>query len=252
MPNESHTATFELVNEIDADSLTLIEGLPGHGMVAAIAVDQITSQLNLTHHGNIISDAFPPAITFEDGLVQDLVRVYAGSNPDVMTLKSDLALPPVAFEPLSKCVLEDLSVEFERAVFLAGAPAESEDQIGEVIGVGTTENIKDELVSAGIQLADERGVVGGITGSLVKQCFHANVPAALLVVYSHPFLPDPEAARQVIEYNLEPLVDFDIETIELAEQAEEIRHQMEQIAQQFQYMTEEQQPERSPAAGMYQ
>ncbi|MDQ2052416.1 PAC2 family protein [Natronolimnohabitans sp. A-GB9] len=253
MNDQTPSASFEQVADISPDAPTLIEGLPGHGLVAAIAVDQITTQLGLDHCGNIADDEFPPVVTFEDGLVQDLVRVYAGDDPAVMTLESDLALPEPAFEPLSKCVLEELAEEFSRAIFLAGAPAESEAQIGEVTGVATTPEIKADLEDAGIEVPDERGLVGGITGSMVRACYQADVPAALLIVRSHPFLPDPQAAKSVIETALEPLVDFEIDTTELDEQADEIQQQMQQVAQQYQQMAEEQgQQQQQVQTGMFQ
>ena len=247
-------ASFEQVAQSRADAPTLIEGLPGHGLVAAIAVDQITDQLGLEHYGNIASAEFPPVVTFEDGLVQDLVRVYTGSDPSVMTLESDLALPEPSFEPLSRCVLSELADEFSRAIFLAGAPAESEEQIGDVTGVATTEALRAELVDAGIQVPEEPGLVGGITGSLVRECYQADVPAALLIVRAHPFLPDPEAAKSVIETALEPLVEFDIDTTALAEQADEIQQRMQQVAQQYQQLAEEQesQHQQQVQTGMFQ
>ncbi len=250
-----HTASFEQIAAVSADSPTLIEGLPGHGLVAAIAVDQLTDQLGLEHCGNIASDDFPPVVTFDDdGLVQDLVRVYASSEPAMMTLQSDLALPPQAYEPLSTCVLSELADEFSRAIFLAGAPAESEAQIGEVTGVATTEAIKSDLVDAGVPVPEDSGLVGGITGSLVRECYQEDVPAALLIVRSHPFLPDPQAAKSVIETALEPLVEFDIDTTALDEQADEIQQQMQQVAQQYQQMAEEGagQQQQPAQTGMFQ
>jgi len=47
-----------------------------------------------------------------------MVRVYAGPDHNVMTLQSNLALPPSAFKPLSRCVHEELANEFDRAIFL--------------------------------------------------------------------------------------------------------------------------------------
>ena len=247
---DADTATFEAVRERQVDSPVLIEGLPGHGLVASIAVDHVTRQLGLDHYGNVTSDAFPPAITFRDGLVRDLVRVYAGSSPDVMTLQSDLALPPKAFPPLARCVVDDLA--FEKAIFLAGAPADSESQVGTVRGVATTPELRDDLERAGVDLGAEPGLVGGITGALARECYHADVPAIVLIVGAHPFLPDPTAAQAVIERALEPLVDFDIDTTELAAQADEIKRRMEQIAQQYRQMTEEQQPQDGSTSRMYQ
>lgn len=245
-------AEFETVREIGSEAPTLIEGLPGHGLVASIAVDQIREQLDLTHHGNIVSDEFPNVITFKDGLVRDPVRVYAGQDPPVMTLQSDLALPQSSFEALGECVLEDLSAEFDRAIFLAGAQAEEEAAIGNVAGVATTEALRDELQEADVPIAEDPGVVGGVTGALMQSCFHEDVPAVVLIVRSHPFLPDPTAARSVIENALEPLVDFDIDTTALKEQADEIQGRMRQIAQQYEQMTQEQESQETKPTGMFQ
>jgi len=237
------------MTELRAESPTLIEGLPGLGLVASIAVDQITKQLDLEQHGTIVSDDFPPVAAFNDGRVRDAVRVYGGEDPAVMTLQSDVPIPPTAVESLSQCVLSDVAEEFERAVFLAGTPAETEDDIGEVMGVATTDQLEGALTDAEITLADGAGVLGGVTGALLNACYHHDVPAAVLIVRSHPYIPDPGAARAVIENALEPLVKFDIDTQELLEQAEEIQKQKQQIAEQLQQY---QQQQDQPPAGMYQ
>jgi len=248
-------ATYEPVTDRRATDATLIEGLPGTGLVAAIAVDQVTRQLDLTHHGNIVSDDFPPVLTFQDGLAHDLVRVYQGTDPDVLTLQSDLALPPYSFAPLADCIIEEVVEELSRAIFIAGVPAESESRIGEVAGVATTDEMRDELKEAGVPLATDPGLVGGVTGAIAKACFHADVPAAVLVVRAHPFIPDPGAAQRVIEDALEPLVEFDIDTSELEEQAEDIRQQLQQLAQQYQQVQQDHgqgdQPDH-PLPSMYQ
>lgn len=220
-------------------------------MVASIAVDQITKQLELEQHGSIVSDDFPPVAPFDDGRVRDAVRVYGGRNPDVMTLQSDVPIPPNAFGSLSQCVLSDVAEEFERAVFLAGAPAESETSSGEVIGIATTDRLETALTDAGITLAEGSGVVGGVTGALVAECYREDVPAAVLIVRSNPYIPDPGAAHSVIEDALEPLVEFDIDTQKLLEQAEEIQQQKKQIAEQLQQY-QQQEEQQAQTAGMYQ
>jgi uncharacterized protein len=238
MQRDTPDVTFDRLTTLDGEAQTLVEGLPGHGLVAAIAVDQLTTQLGLDHHGNVVSDAFPPVTSFKDGRVRDAVRVYAGDDPPVMTLQSDVALPEASLDALSRCILDDLTAEFDRAVFIAGAPAESEEEIGEVFGVATTAAVEEQLRAAGVALGDGQGLVGGVTGALATACYHDGVPAAVLVVKANPFLPDPGAARALIDDALEPLVEFDVDTTALAEQADEIRAQMEQIAQRYQQLLE--------------
>ncbi|WP_227380720.1 proteasome assembly chaperone family protein [Haladaptatus halobius] len=252
MPTETPTTTFHQVSELESPAPTLIEGLPGHGLVASIAADHITKQLGLTHHGAIRSDAFSSVASFAEGRIQDTIRVSAGADPAVMTLQSDVPIPEDTFTPLSQCVLEELADGFSRAIFLAGAPAQAEDQIGDVRGVATTEAVKQELADAGIPIADDPGAVNGVTGALVNACYQEDVPAALLLVQADPRLPDPAAARAVIENALEPLVEFEITTDELREQADRIQEQKQQISQQFQHARNDEQAEPRQTRGMYQ
>lgn len=245
---------FRRVSTMEAGSPTLVEGLPGLGLVASIAVDQITNHLDLEYYGQIRCASLPPVTSYDDGRVQDLVRVYAGSEPSIMTLKSDLMIPSDAFDELSHCVLNDLADEFERAIFLAGAPAQSEDQIGEVTGVATTDGLEAALTDAGIAMAEGTGLIGGVTGALVNECYLHDIPAAVLIVRARAQFPDPAAAQSVIENALEPLLDFDIDTQELQEQADQIQERLQQIAQQYQQAAQQQEAQAAqpPNPSMYQ
>jgi hypothetical protein len=78
-----------------------------------------------------------------------------------------------------------------------------EDQIGDVFGVAISDAVEAQLHDANIEPGEGVGLIGGITGVLVNACYHADVPAAVLVVKANPYLPDPAAARSVIEDALE-------------------------------------------------
>lgn len=231
------TEIFDRRTEIDLEDPTLIEGLPGHGLVASIAVDQITEQLGLDPYGTLFDETFPQVVTFQDGLAREAVRVSASTDPQLVTLQSDLAIPSGAFGSLTAGLFEAVD-SFGEAVFLAGAPAESEADRGTVMGVGTTTEMRDRLTDTGIDLATDPGVIGGVTGALAQACRRRSVPTVILVVKSHPYLPDPGAAQTLIEEALEPLVDFDVDTTELAQQAETIQRRMQQIAEQYEQLVE--------------
>ncbi|WP_458190763.1 proteasome assembly chaperone family protein [Haladaptatus sp. NG-WS-4] len=210
MPNTNPTAHFESVTDREVTSPTLIEGLPGLGMVAGIAVDQITRQLGLNLHGSIQSEAFPQVAAFADGQIRDPVRVYTGTEPEILTLQSDFAFPQSSIPPLRDCLLHQLGIEFDRAIFVVGAPAEAEAQIGQVRGVATTDDLEANLSDEGIEVVADVGLVGGVTGALINGCYQVGIPSIVLIVDAHPYLPDPEAARAMIENAVEPLVDFDM------------------------------------------
>lgn len=244
----STTAHFAEARPLDVESPTLVEGLPGLGLVASIAVDRLVDQLDLELHGTVRSEAFPPAAAFADGRIRDAVRVSAGKEPPIMTIGSDVPIPPTAARPLGDCLYDDLAQEFERAIFVAGVPAETQESAGETVGAATTDDLADEMAAAGIDLAEEPGYVGNVTGGLVAACHREGIPAALLLVQANPRVPDPGAARTLIEDALEPLLGFDIDTQPLLEQAEEIQERKEQIAEQL----EQSQGQNAPAPGMYQ
>lgn len=251
-PMSESAVGFERASAVDAESPTLIEGFPGLGLVASIAVDQITKQLGLEYYGEIRCDSLPPVASFDDGRFQDLLRVYAGEDPSVMTLRSDLMIPPDAIREVSQCTLNDLSPQFDRAIFIAGAPANSEEEVGDVRAACTTDDIRGDLESAGIEFAEESGLIGGITGALLMECYREGIPAAALIVKARPNIPDPGAAQALIESSLEPLVEFDIDTTELQEQADQIQEQLQQVVQQYQQMQAEQSTPQTPNASMFQ
>lgn len=257
MSKPTETVKFKAITEQKIESGTFIEGLPGHGLVAAIAVNQITQQLGLTHHGSLHSDLFPPVTSFTEGQIQDSVRVYAGETPSVLTLQSDVVLPPTSYRALGKCLREEIMAKFERAMFLVGAPAQSESEVGDIQGVATTDALKEELTAANIPLATSPGLVGGVTGALADDFYRSGIPSVLLIVQANPFYPDPTAAQSLIEEAVEPLVDFDIETPELEHQADAIQSELEQVAAQYQQRIQDEQASQSqdldqPVPSMYQ
>ncbi|MFC4551320.1 MULTISPECIES: proteasome assembly chaperone family protein [Halorussus] len=251
MPRTDATARFERRAELSPEAPTLLVGMPENGVVGSIAVNQVTEQLDLERQGHIVSESFPPVTTFGEGRVRDLVRVYAGTDPSVVVPQCDVAMPPEASADLAACIVNDLAADFERAIVLAGVPAQNEEAVGEVTAVVTSEEMASEVEAIGVPLESGVGFIGGTSGAVVNDCYHANVPTIALVVKAHPFLPDPNAARALIEKALEPLVEFDIDTRELEEEAEAIRNEMEQVARYFEQLQSD--PDHSTAeSSMYQ
>lgn len=226
--------------------------MPENGVVGSIVVDQITRQLDLELKGNIVSESFPPVSTFGEGYVRDLVRVYAGTEPPIVVPQCDIALYGDAIADLAACIVYDLAADYERAIVLAGVPAKTEEEVGEVTCIVTDDAAIRDVEAAGIPLDPSNGFLSGTSGAVVNDCYHADVPTIALVVKAHPFLPDPEAASAVIEKALEPLVDFEIDTRALREEADDIREQMEQVAKHFEQLQKGSEPESIENSSMYQ
>lgn len=250
MSQESGNSGFEKVNEVSVDSPVLVEGLPGLGLVASIAATHIKNKLELDYYGNILSEDFPPVASFDDGRVQETVRVYTGRDPDIMTLHSDIPIMGPGIESLSEIVLEDLSDQFSQAVFLTGTPAESKDEIGDIFWVVSDDEMENKLREKDFDIVEGSGNIGGITGSLLLNCYRKNISSCCLVIKVNPFIPDLKASISAIENGLEPFLEFDIDTSDLEERSEEIKKKKQQIAKQLKQKQEETQ-DVMPSDSMY-
>lgn len=232
-PSHAPACTFERRTDVELEGSDLIAGLPGLGLAASIAAGHVEGQRDPDLHGTIRSTAFPPAAAFEEGRTLAPVRVYGGGEPAMLTLQSSVPVPQDAARSLAGCVAEDLSPRCSRTVVLAGAPAATEEERGEIYGFATNGSQRTAIEEAGLELAEGRGSLTGAPGALVHACHRRELPAIALLVKAHPQLPDPTAARSLIEEGLERLLGVEIDTDPLEEEAEEIARKKQQIAQQL-------------------
>lgn len=232
--------TYRRAADVDVADATLLEGLPGRGLVASIAIDEITDQLELAHHGSVRSDEFPPVVTYESDRLVDAVSVFAAESPPVVILQSDIPVTPFAVRSAGRCLLDEFGPRLERAIFLVAIPARSSDHVGAVSGIASTDEVRDQLSNVGIAAAAGEGVLSGPPAALAREVYHADVPVGVLLVETEmdPFVPDPAATKAVVDRALEPLVGFDVDTEQLEARAEQIRTEKQDLADRYQSMTE--------------
>lgn len=231
---------FSEYADLPADGATLIEGLPGHGMVASIAVEQIIQQLEMHHAGSVQSAEHFPILSYENGGVHDAVRVYSHYSTPVITLVSDTAIPPDAFADLGRTLANELADNLSRAIFLVEIPTVHRREDTVVSAVGSTQELRMAFEEAGITIESDDGLIIGPTGALASAFFHAGVPTAVLLVKTDmdPFVPNPYGAKILIEEALEPLVEFSIDTTPLEERSETIRADMQNAAHQLKQLSD--------------
>lgn len=239
MVTSTETILFNDHADLPTEGATLIEGFPGHGMVASIAVEQIIEQLDMQHAGSVESADYFPLISYEKGDIQDAVRIYTHTSLPIITLVSDTAIPPDAFPELGRTLVAKLADSLSRAIFLVEVPTISSIEDAVVSAVGSTAELRSSFTNAEIDIEHEAGLIVGPTGALASAFFHAGIPTAILLVKTDtdPFVPDPIGAKVLIEEALEPLVEFSIDTAPLEEQAEMIRADMQNTAYQFKQLS---------------
>ncbi|UPV99220.1 PAC2 family protein [Halorussus gelatinilyticus] len=230
-------ASVTVVDEdVSLDQPTLIEGLPGVGLVGKIATDHLVETFDMTYYASIDCEGLPRISVYEESS-RDLrppVRLYADEERDLVALQSDVPVSASASSDFASCVGDWLADRDATAIYMSGLPHQKEaDEVPSLYGVATGD-AGDRLDDHDIALPTERGAVSGPTGALLHESGARDRDAFGLIVESDPQFPDPEAARVLIEHGISPLAGVEPDTDDLVEHAEEISEQKEQLAQRMQ------------------
>ncbi|MFB6113012.1 MAG: proteasome assembly chaperone family protein [Halodesulfurarchaeum sp.] len=230
-------AEITIDSAVELDQPTLVEGLPGVGLVGKIATDHVVDTLDMDQIGTIDCEGLPKIAIYgeETRNVQLPVRLYADEERDLLALQSDIPVSRDLSPGFSRTVTEWVSDVNAVPLYLSGLPNEDQDPaaVPDVFGISTgdTSEVLDEY---GIETPPERGAIGGPTGALVNEAKATGLESYGIIVESDPQFPDPAAARQLITQAIEPLAGISVDTEQLVERAEDIRDQKEKLAKRMQ------------------
>lgn len=219
---------------IELDNPTLVEGLPGAGLVGKIAADRLVGELEMTYYGAVYCDGLPPVAVYrgEDSTLRPPVRLYAAEAADLLVLQSDVPVSPSSAPEFATCLTNWLAEEDVVPIYLSGLGGQKEGAPN-VYGVATGDG-EALLDEAGIVPPVDSGFVSGPTGALMYRAEQTGLNGVGLVVECDAQFPDPEAARVLIDAGIAPIAGIDVETESLVEQAENIRNARERLAQRMQ------------------
>jgi uncharacterized protein len=226
-------------DELELDSPTLVEGLPGAGLVGKIAADHLVSELDMTYYAAVYCDGLPPVAVYrgEDSTLRPPVRVYAAAEEDLLVLQSDVPVSPSSAPDFANCLTDWLADNDAFPTYLSGL-GDQKEGTPEVYGVYTGAG-EARLDDAGIVPPADGGVVSGPTGALMYRAERVGLDSVGLVVECDEGFPDPEAARALVDAGIEPLTGIGVDTESLVNQAEDIREARERLAQRMQQAGDE-------------
>lgn len=227
--------SIDIQSDIALDSPTLIEGLPGVGLVGKIVADHLIETFDMTYYAAVRCDGLPPVAVYhgEESTLKPPVRLYADAERDVIVLNSDVPISSQSSEAFASCITGWIAENDVLALFLSGLPKEREGKPPELFGIATGGGI-EYLDREGIVPPRESGLVSGPTGALLHNAVEMDLTSVGLIVEADPQFPDPEASQTLLEHGIAPLADIEIDTESLVEQAEEIRDARERLAKQMQ------------------
>lgn len=236
---------------VSLDRPFLVEGLPGVGLVGKIATDHLIEEFSMTHYASVYCEGLPRIGVYheEDDELKPPVRLYADPERDLLALQSEVPVSGSGAPEFAACISGWLAEREMTPIYLSGRPAEKEGS-PEVYGVATGDGAT-HLDRAGIVPPRETGFISGPTGALLNQATESDIDSVGLIAESNPQFPDPEAARALIQGGIAPITGIEVDVDRLLEQAERIKDQREQLAQQMQQAGDDESTQAKPL-GMYQ
>lgn len=233
-------AHLNVLTDLELDEPTLVEGLPGIGLVGKIVADHLVETFDMAHYANVHCEGIPRVAMYAEGdpTLHTPLRLYADAERDLLVLRADVPIHPSAAWTFAECISGFYEEHGVFPVYLSGVPQQADDTVPKLYGFGVGAGI-DRLDAAGVPVPSESGLVSGPTGTLLNYAVEHDVDAAGLTVETDPRFPDPGAARVLITDGLEPLTGLDVPVEDLVERSEEIRAAKERLANQLEQTDEE-------------
>lgn len=238
---------------VDPSGTTLVEGMPGVGLVGKIATDHIIDRLEMTQFAEVRGEGIPPVTVFDgdDRGVNPPIRLYIDPDEELVALRSDVPVhvmdAPLFAERLTGWVLETDVLP----IYLGGLAAERDaDEVPTVEGIGVGDG-KGALDEGAVPAPDEGGMVSGPCGALLSNAADEGADAVGLMVGTDPRFPDPQGAHALIKNGINPVAGIDVGTERLVDEAEEIMEQRKELAQRMQQADQHEASEVS-RTGMFQ
>ncbi|ADQ67192.1 ATP-grasp superfamily enzyme [Halogeometricum borinquense DSM 11551] len=229
-----------LDDSVSLSEPTMVEGLPGVGLVGKIAADHLVEAFDMVHYGNLHCDGIPKVAVYHEGdpELSTPVRLYADAERDLLVLQSDVPIVPQAATEVANCLSSWFDDIESMPIFLSGLPQEKSEDVPALYAVAAGEGAA-MVEEAGIDFPNEMGLISGPTGALLHDALKNDRTAVGLIVESDPQFPDPEASRVIIKKGIEPLAGIEVPVDNLVDRAEEIRNAKKQLAQRMQQGDEE-------------
>lgn len=240
-----------LREDVDVQDATLVEGLPGVGLVGKIATDHLVETFEMTHYASLHCESIPPVAVYSEGdtALRPPVRLHADEERGLVALQSDVPIHPRAADEFASCFSDWSDERGVTPIFLSGLPREKGEDVPAMYGVAVGD-AAGRLDDVDIEVPTETGLISGPTGALLNYAVENDRPALGLVVESDPRFPDPEAARALLTGGISPLTGVEVPTDNLVDRAEEIREAKDHLAERMQEADEESSQARP--LGMYQ
>jgi uncharacterized protein len=240
-------------DSVDPTGATLIEGMPGVGLVGKIATDHLIDERDMREFASVRGEGIPPVTVFDGSArsVNSPVRLYIDEDEQLVALRSDVPVHVMDAPLFAERLTDWIDANGMLPIYLGGLAAERDaDELPAVEGIGVGDG-QAHLADAGVAPPDDGGMISGPCGALLFEAADADVDAVGLMVDTDPRFPDPQGSHALIEQGINPIAGIDADTERLVDQAEEIMEQRKELAQKMQ-QADKHEASQASRTGMFQ
>ena len=208
--------------EIHPNDPILIEGLPGLGLVGKIALRYLIKQLKAKKVAYLYSPHFPYFVLVNKKGNVRLLRgaFYYYQNPkgnDILLFTGDSQSQTIEgqYEIADSMLALAKKNNVQTIVTIGGYRMEATEK-PKVIAAGTNQEILSKALNAGATLSSSGSPIVGTAGLILGLARFKKISALCLLGETRGYLPDPQAARSVLEV-LRAMFNFNIDLAGLDE-----------------------------------
>ena len=226
----------------------LIEGLPGLGLVGKIAIRYLIKKLKAKKFAHLYSPHFPYFVLVnKKGNVRLLRGAFyfwknsSGAN-DLILFTGDSQSQTIEGQyEIADCML-DFSQKYDvkTIVTIGGYRVEAKEKPN-VFAAATSQELLDRALNAGAAVSSSGSPIVGTAGLILGLARFKKIDALCLLGETRGYLPDPLAARSVLEV-LKSAFDFEVDLAGLSEEiakAETMVTRLQKIEEQRALQAEE-------------
>lgn len=198
---------------------TLLEALPGIGLVGPMAGSYIIQKLAMECIGYVQSEYFPPIASIHNSTPMFPARIYKSAKYKLILFIAEFTVPPIAVYPLANEMLSFArKYGISKIVSVGGMPAQK--RTDNIYLTSTDADMIKKAVKVGIKPIRE-GVVAGVSAALLVKSQEYGIPALEVLVEVDPNITNPKYAEVAIT-GLNKLLDMDIDLEELDKESKEV------------------------------
>lgn len=234
--------------KVELNNPVLIEGLPGLGLVGRIATRYLIKQLKAERFAFLYSPHFPYHVLVNKKgdvrLLHGTFHFWRNTNGenDIMLFTGDAQAQTIEGQyEVSDCILNFAKkYNVKTVVTIGGYRVEVEDK-PKVVAAATSSELLNKALQAKAQLSPMGSPIVGTAGLILGLAHFQKIDALCLLGETRGYLPDPEAAKSVLEV-LQVMFGFDANLAGLNEEiakAEKVVKRLQKIEEKRTLETEE-------------